>query len=463
MSLTTSQTNALSRLVKFCRRGNAQNMVTVRGPAGTGKTYLVARLLDSPELRDKKVAVVAPTNKAVRVLWEKLHQDGLNVPCRLMADKSTAVADQAKQGLVLFGSLHALLGLRLVEKEDGTQAISKDGYSKAWAFDLIVVDESSMVSDFLFEVLMESREGTKTVFVGDPFQLPPVGSSSESQAFTKVKEVLELTEIVRQAEGNPIIAMSKAIRDMIAVNQRITPESLQGYMPFNPEYEIPLSMYRNRDGFIPALAIWGMRDGKDVRVMCYTNAAVLRYNSEIHRLIHGETETAFVGGQKAIIHQQSPLPKRTDGKVTGLDVLLTSEEVSIIEVVKARRPNYSSIPAMKVYIERDDGTSTFIYVAEDQAAVAREVSRQFGLWREAKAAHRDREAREHSDSAWALQKAFTPLRHAYAMTAHKAQGSTFDSAIVDFADLWRIPSTYDFNRALYVTNTRPRSTLAICV
>lgn len=72
-----------------------------------------------------------------------------------------------------------------------------------------VLDEVSMVNE-------EMRNdwcsfGQKTLVLGDPFQLPPVGGEG---AFTRQRPDFMLTEIHRQAEGNPIIALSTAIRNM---------------------------------------------------------------------------------------------------------------------------------------------------------------------------------------------------------------------------------------------------------
>ena len=71
------------------------------------------------------------------------------------------------------------------------------------------------------------------------------------------------------------------------------------------------------------------------------------------------------------------------------------------------------------------------------------------------------DSKKASAQAWSLRRSFAPLRHAYALTAHKSQGSTFDSAIVDLNDLSKMKSSFQFNRALYVAATRAREHLAI--
>jgi ATP-dependent exoDNAse (exonuclease V) alpha subunit len=44
-----------------------------------------------------------------------------------------------------------------------------------------------------------------------------------------------------------------------------------------------------------------------------------------------------------------------------------------------------------------------------------------------------------------------PLRHAYACTVHKSQGSTYDISMVDFSDVFR---SDDKARLIYVAATR---------
>ena len=72
-------------------------------------------------------------------------------------------------------------------------------------------------------------------------------------------------------------------------------------------------------------------------------------------------------------------------------------------------------------------------------------------------------AADASGKGWALRRAFLNLRHAYALSAHKSQGSSFDCALVDFSDLNKMPDAFEFNRALYVAVTRSREFLALVV
>ena len=66
-----------------------------------------------------------------------------------------------------------------------------------------------------------------------------------------------------------------------------------------------------------------------------------------------------------------------------------------------------------------------------------------------------------SRAAWKLKRAFAPLRHSYATTVFKAQGSTFDSVIVDWRDMTYFRDDRTFLRGLYVACTRPRHRLLL--
>jgi tRNA(Met) C34 N-acetyltransferase TmcA len=70
VNLTPAQALAYDQLLPFLEGRHEACLAVLEGYAGTGKTFLVARLLGA--LTGLKIAVAAPTNKAVRVLRDKL-------------------------------------------------------------------------------------------------------------------------------------------------------------------------------------------------------------------------------------------------------------------------------------------------------------------------------------------------------------------------------------------------------
>jgi len=99
--------------------------------------------------------------------------------------------------------------------------------------DCIVVDECSMVDEQMAYDLMSF--GTKILVLGDPAQLPPVMGNG---FFIKAEPDFMLTEIHRQAKGNPIIDLATRIRqreflqpdgDMIVPWGSVKPDEVLGY------------------------------------------------------------------------------------------------------------------------------------------------------------------------------------------------------------------------------------------
>lgn len=126
------------------------------GGPGTGKTYTAAHLIRVlASLHTKyKVAIAAPTGKAASRLEEVLL--GSEKPESLICQTAT---------------LHRLLGLR-----PGSHRL---GRTKRLDFDLIVIDEASMLDHLLMAHLLEAiPENGRLLLLGDSNQLPPVESGS---------------------------------------------------------------------------------------------------------------------------------------------------------------------------------------------------------------------------------------------------------------------------------------------
>jgi exodeoxyribonuclease-5 len=326
-----------------------------------------------------------------------------------------------------------------------------------------------MLGKELFRYISNSLRGhTKVVFIGDPAQLPPVGEKDQSPAFDMVQRRSQLTEVVRQAQDNPIIALSMEIRSCIEKEEVVTPQIIGSVLPNPKESPKACIAYGGKDT-ITQWALFELRSGRDCRIIAFTNQTVKRYNAEIHECLFGISECPFSVGEHVIVHEQTEALS-----VFGRATLHTSEELEILEIEKANHPHWGEIEAYQATLKRDSGQEVKVFFAADQDRLQSLISENFKTWGEYKQQAKtkklrneadwplmDEKAKQYSGRAWGMRKAFANLRHIYAITTHKSQGSTFDTAIVDFNDLKKIRSTFDFNRALYVAITRPRNYLAI--
>lgn len=450
ISLTDHQQAAYDQLRQFAMgEGEVNQLFVLQGYAGTGKTTLISELINDLESSGEfmRIAIAAPTNKAVKVLREKI------------------------EGNLEFGSIHSFLGLRMREQDNGQQECRQAGNSTVHEYDLIIVDEASMLGKDLFRLVVTAiRENTRVIFIGDPAQLPPVGEKNQSPVFDMVQSKSVLSEVVRQAKDNPIIKLSMAIRSAIEADRMITPVEITENLPPAEEGPNACVAYGGQET-ITSWALFELRGGRDCRIIAFTNYQVKQYNLIIHESLYGVTECPFVVGEIAMVHEQTEA-QGAHGRTT----LHTSEEVEIVGIEKKDHPQWKEVSAYRLTLKRDNGDEVKCFFAANQDELEGAISANFKTWRELKSKAEmakktgdsqyplmEEEAKKHSAKAWAMRKAFAPLRHIYAITTHKSQGSTFDTAIVDFSDLSKIRSVFDFNRALYVAITRPRSYLAVVI
>lgn len=453
MNLTPQQQHAFDAILQFARGKHDAQVMTLEGYAGTGKTFLVAAVVRALS-GSVGIGIAAPTNKAVAVLREKIGAD---------------------DGACLeFGSIHSFMGLRMRELDDGSHECRPEGESRVRDFGLIVVDECSMLGADLFGRLMLSAaaSNTRVLFVGDPAQLPPVEGRrvnvEASPTFTRVQHKAVMTDVVRQARDNPIIGLSLSIRQAIQRGERMSHYDLAQGCPPAPASAAYAA--GGRDTLL-SWALYDIREGHDTRILAFRNQTVVRYNQEIHAALHG-TDTPFAVGEAVMLQEGH------DARLAGVGnpvrgprvTLFNSEECTVAAIVRGPHPYYERIPAWTLELERDNGSRVVCWYAENQDALQREIGTLFGEAAQLKAelvlqrdAAKDERRRELIKQAWALKNAFAPLRHVYAMTVHKSQGSTLHTTLVDLDDVSRITDDFSYNRALYVAVTRASHHLALVV
>jgi exodeoxyribonuclease V alpha subunit len=128
------------------------------GGPGTGKTHTVARVLALLHRPGLRVALAAPTGKAAARLQETVREQA----AELGLPEPTAT------------TLHRLLGWR----PDSSTRFRHDAQDRL-PYDVVVLDESSMVSLTMMARLLEAlRPTTRLVLVGDPDQLTSVDAGA---------------------------------------------------------------------------------------------------------------------------------------------------------------------------------------------------------------------------------------------------------------------------------------------
>lgn len=142
----------------------AQPVTVLTGGPGTGKTTTVARLLallaQAAAPQRLRIALAAPTGKAAARLQEAV---------------SAEVEKLDESNRQLLGSLQAVTLHRLLGGRPDSTSRFRHHRTNRLPHDVIVVDETSMVSLTMMARLLESvRPGARLLLVGDPDQLTSV-------------------------------------------------------------------------------------------------------------------------------------------------------------------------------------------------------------------------------------------------------------------------------------------------
>lgn len=196
IELNKDQATALMLIENWWESGDKQ-VFELSGVSGAGKTFLVNYFIDRIGLDLDDCAFVAFMGKAAMVMAKN------GLPAQTI---HSLIYDYVKEPI-------------LEEDENGKMVpvFDEKGHIKChWTFKkkdelynpnlkLIVIDEASMVSE---EIALDILSyGIPVIAMGDLNQLPPVIGNP---FFLKTADY-HLTQIMRQAEGNPIIYLSQLV------------------------------------------------------------------------------------------------------------------------------------------------------------------------------------------------------------------------------------------------------------
>lgn len=168
------------------REAAQTSLSCISGGPGTGKTYTAGWLvtLFLEQHPDARIGLCAPTGKAAANLLESIKR------------VSPSSALEAK-------TLHSLLGIKRIEHKKRQQQLT---------YDLLLVDESSMIDMRMYVKLLSSlADGARIVFLGDPFQLPPI---EPGEPFTDLvaKRASGALTVCKRQENREIIDLADAVK-----------------------------------------------------------------------------------------------------------------------------------------------------------------------------------------------------------------------------------------------------------
>jgi exodeoxyribonuclease V len=300
-------------------------------------------------------------------------------------------------------------------------------------YGLIIVDEASMVDDMMLRDLKEYR--VPILAVGDHGQLPPVGGAGSLMR----SPMLRLEKIHRQAEGNPIIALSKMIRE-------------EGRLPNElPGDAVRFDRMRLKDTLIEErYADASAERLLEMGLACYTNRRRVGLNLDVRR-VRG---TARYGrelprkGEHVICLRNQKGRNGAPPIYNGMRGVLTSDALpKEIKNSRGERISESETQLIGSIAFPEDGIDARDYEM---------LRHQFG--RDKTYQSPEELARETGLHSFGM--AGSLFDFGYAMTVHKMQGSQYDDLVV-CAERPGPVSDEDWRRWLYTAVTRAASKLTV--
>lgn len=402
----------------------------IRGSAGVGKTFLVNSLIKSlkilPRFRTSRSLCTAPTNKAVEVLRGKVD----NIPGND------------------FTTVHSALKLkRKVNPKDGSLSFEPE-YSERFpplkGISLLIIDESSMLNRSLLKYLEQHAKinNTTVIFIGDEKQLPPVGEEI-SPVFTSNYPEVELTEIVRQAEGNPIIQLS---RNLSMINRRVEHRTDIGGFIYT----------QDRLKIIETLA--KVNGTNELKYLAWTNFEVDAVNAAVRKKIYGNPNKIELG-ETLVFNQPYGEDYFTNQeiKVDTLELIegeifvysmhnpdYSLDNLEVPETINKKVPLKRYLINKKVEVIHEDSEVDYYNLLKEMKSLC---IKKYLNWKD----------------YYTFVEFFADLKYNHALTVHKSQGSTFVQAIVNIRDLNKNRDAKEKQKLFYTAITRASNLLILFV
>ncbi len=443
---TPGQSELLEMVASAVFLNHPDEILLIKGHAGTGKTSVLISLVKTLETLKIKPILLAPTGRAAKVLSGYTGNPAYTIHKKIYRQRSST------DGM-------------------GRFELDKNLHKNTW----FIVDEASMISNEtaensvfgsgrLLDDLLEyiySGDNCRLVLVGDTAQLPPVGlnispaldkTSLEEYGFSV--KMADLTDVVRQAQGSGILMNATRLRSRVAEDQEpgFSPVEVAGFRDIErisgAELIESVSTSYEKYGLFDTIVV--TRSNKRANLFNKgIRGSILYKENEIERgdLLMVVKNNYFWG-------QEQP----------GFEFIANGDIAEVVSIgkyenlygfrfanVDLRFIDYENIEiTCKIFLDTlSIESASFSY--EQNRQLFESVSEDYAEIRNKK--ERWKKVRENPYFN-ALQ-----VKYAYALTCHKAQGGQWKAVYVDHGYLTGDMLDTEFYRWLYTAFTRPTQKL----
>ena len=397
---------------------SSQKYFIISGPGGTGKTYLMGHLIDQ---------IIPSYIAACNLLGEKPKYD--NVQMTAMTNKAAEVLSLATQRPV--STIHSLLELKVKEnfKTGVVELIPTTGIIRR--NEIIFIDEASMIDRQIRYYIENHTHNCKIIYVCDDKQLPPV-KESLSGIFQQNFHTVTLTEPMRNATQPALMDICTQFRQTVETDEWFNIQTVPGVIDYATDEEMP-----------KILEELFMDPKNNNRVVCYSNMRVIEFNTYIREMKGLPSNHPSVG--ERLINSSTIVIK---APLSDPKFLQTEEEVEVVELLSepyetgaGSDPN-ASMWAMDIKIKNKFSEFLECTVPLDPEHFKNLLS-YYGRLKDWK-------------SYFFLKNTYPDLRPRETSTVHKAQGSSFDTVLIDVGNLSACHQSNLAARLFYVAVSRAR-------
>jgi len=437
---TTDQSEALLRLSELIARSSNDVIFLLTGYAGTGKTSVISSLVKTLAMLRQRSVLLAPTGRAAKVLGSYSGHQAYTIHKKIYRQKSS------KDGM-------------------GSFILDRNIHRNTW----FIVDEASMISNQsgdsslfgsgrLLDDLIEyvySGIDCRLVLVGDPAQLPPVGSELSPALDNKTLSgygfelrSAEIRQVVRQSEESGVLMNATRVRQQITAGDLTTPHiSLDGYGD--------ISRLPGEELIDTISAAYGTCGLEGTVIVVNSNRLANKYNQGVRNRIFFREEEISAGDIVMVVKNNYSLLEEDEegpGFIANGDIA----EIRRIRKIEERYgfrfadmllwfPDYELEIESKVMLD---------VLHLDTPSLPSEKNRE--LFQNILEDYLFLNTRKKQYEAVRSDPWFNALqiKFAYAVTCHKAQGGQWERVFIDQGMFNKAEITTDYLRWFYTALTR---------
>ena len=390
---------------------------SITGPAGTGKTTLMAYIMKNVIKEYKDAAALMGTK-------------GVDYEFHLTATTNKA-ADVLSQSTGLpVSTIHSFLGLRVRDNyKTGQQTLVRTNKYKVYSNIILFIDEASMVDSALYDHLMDALDDTcKVIYLGDHCQMTPVNEDL-SPVYRNPKYSSPLIQPMRNADQPALMALCNQLRQTVETGI------------FKPIRKVPgVIEYLDESNIHDFMEFTFRHENPGCRALAFSNMRVQAYLSYM-REIRGY-QNFFQDHERVVNNTSFDIGRNKILPPESLHTIVEVDHTIHTSTFKSASDKFD-IPYYRVRLE---GLGKMWFKVPKDFQEVRDVKNIMAR-------------RKDWGPMFDIRDTFIDLRGSDAATVYKAQGSSYDSVLLDLNDINRAPTLNQAARLLYVGASRARQKL----